>query len=353
MKIFRRKFGLLLLLLFCLFIGSTFKLFVQQHHHNHESSSSLLPISNDLPSSNGKKKELSFGTFDLTIHNQTFDYRYSSKLPLSRGSNLKSEPSIVFGILSAPNNVAARQAIRASWGKEEALFFVLGGETYTSEINLELRTFHDIVFVDAPEDYRSGLTRKTMLILHFFHHLYNENCKKDDWETSTTCYDFLFKTDDDSYVNTTQLRFELSGKDPTTGEAIAFYGEPSVKTEPDRNTSSRFYISHEEYSAKFYPPYAFGMGYALSSPLVACVCQQMRKVRKQLPWEDVATGSLVKKCGFKLTWANWSLPGYPAKFQVQYFPYEILKPGGFSVTLVHGVKNPDWMMLLHLQKPLP
>ncbi|KAL3928719.1 MAG: hypothetical protein SGBAC_012525 [Bacillariaceae sp.] len=269
----------------------------------------------------------------------------------SNGNIAKShKPSIVFGILSAPNNFASRQAIRDSWGNQEAVFFVLGG-AYTSEINLELQTFHDIVFLDAPEDYRSGLTRKTMLIIHVYHELHNGHCSEDT-ETSS-CYDYLFKTDDDSYVNTTQLRLELSDKDPKTLEPIAFYGEPSVKTEPDRNTSSRFYISYEEYSGKYYPPYAFGMGYALSSPLAACACHQMQQVRKQLPWEDVATGSLARKCGYKLTWANWSLPGYPAKFQVQYFPYAILKPGGFLVTLVHGVKNPDWMMQLHRQQPLP
>lgn len=323
---------------------------LQQHH---QSEPSFLQPRNDLPPSSGNV-DLSFGTFSLTVHNQSFDYRYSSKLVrLSRGDlNLEPKPTIVFGILSAPNNFAARQAIRATWGKGEALFFVLGGE-YSSEINLELQTFHDMVFLDAPEDYRSGLTRKTMLIIHVYHYLYNAHCKDEDWTTKSNCYDYLFKADDDSYVNTTQLRLELSSKDPKTLEPIAFYGEPSVKTEPERNISSRFYISQEEYSGKFYPTYAFGMGYALSSPLAACASRQMQKVRKQLPWEDVAIGGLVKKCGFKLTWANWSLPGYPAKFQVGYFPHDVLKPGGFSVTLVHGVKNPDLMLLLHRQQPLP
>mmetsp|Transcript_32993 Transcript_32993/g.79799 ORF Transcript_32993/g.79799 Transcript_32993/m.79799 type:complete len:346 (-) Transcript_32993:142-1179(-) len=345
MKTVRSKCRLLLLC--CLLIGSTFTLLLE--HHDDESS--LPPINDDLQSNNGKM-ELSVGSFGLTIHNETYDYRYSSKLPLmSQGSNnAKSKPTIVFGILSTPNNLAARQAIRDSWGKEEALFFVLGGE-YTSNIDLELRTFHDIVFLEAPEDYRSGLTRKSMLIIHFYHYVYNVHCKAEDRVTST-CYHYLFKTDDDSYVNTTQLRLEISGKDPKTQEPIAFYGEPSIKTEPDRNASSRFYISYEEYPRKVYPPYAFGMGYALSSPLVACACHKMVKVRKQPPWEDVATGALVRKCGFKLTWANWSLPGRP-QYQNQDFPYETLKSGGFSVTVVHGVKNPDWMKLLHRQQPLP
>ena len=340
------------LLAFCLAIIACFVNPMLQYGNNNGEDEFIMTRNRKLffKSNTGQRVEVLFANFSVG-GKQVNWYRYSpSMIQKARRqmqrSKKKGKPSIVFGILSSPENREARQAIRDSWGKEEAIFFVVAGKPSGLEFHRELANSHDMVHLEAREDYRSGLTRKTMLIIHLFHHLFDADCRQ-------SCYDYLFKTDDDSYVNTTQLRLELSDKDPKTLEPIEYYGEPSVKTEPDRDPSSRYYTSLEEFPGNFYPPYAFGMGYALSSNLVGCINHQMAQVRKHLPWEDVATGRLVKKCDAKLTWAHWSLPGYPAKWQVGYFPYDTLKAGGHSVTLVHGVKNPSYMNLLHHQLPLP
>jgi beta-1,3-galactosyltransferase 1 len=283
-------------------------------------------------------------SFSLTVLNHSYTYSYPKRLLQEAIQPRGKTPSILFGILSTPENKIPREAIRQSWGRDENLLFIVGG-SLTAEVLQEMTVSHDILFLHAEEDYRSGLTRKTMLALHFMDHL----CRD-----LSTCLEYLFKTDDDSYVNTTRLRMELQRTDrhKSHHQRIEYYGEPSVKTEPDRNKTSRFYISEEEYPARYYPNYAYGMGYAVSNKLASCASREMQKVRKQPPWEDVATGAFARRCSVKLTHAQWMLPGMSSAEEVQLFPYEILKNGGMDVTVVHGVKRPDWMLPLHRKEPL-
>ena len=172
---------------------------------------------------------------------------------------------------------------------------------------------------------------------------------------------YLFKTDDDCYVNTTQIRLELTTSTTTTTtqntttssktSTIDYYGEPSLKTPPDRNRTSKFYISEEEFPAKYYPPYAYGLGYAVSYKFAICASGLMKNIRRQPPWEDVATGILARKCSIKLTKAVWKLEQMKVPAELFWFPYNILVNGGVNVTVLHAVK-PQWMLRIHNKQPL-
>eukprot|EP00980_Cylindrotheca_fusiformis_P009779 scaffold2156_cov115-Cylindrotheca_fusiformis.AAC.4 len=332
-------------------------------------------------------------SFRLTVFNHTHTYRYPQELFQATTSSTSSTtvlrsgqrgggrrrhlgrsvqtPSILFAILSTPDHKEARNAIRESWGRGEHLLFLVAANGsscsdddhhHLSLLDEEMAIFQDTIVLKADEDYRTGLTRKTMLAIHFLvHHLCNNKDNDDENETiASSCLDYLFKTDDDSYVNTTQLRWELlqpAPNSPNNNDAIArrridYYGEPSLKTEPDRNTSSRFYISKEDYPARYYPNYAFGMGYALSYKLAICAAAEMQRVRKQPPWEDVATGVLARRCRIRLTQAHWMISGMKTPDEVQLFPYDILRMGGVDVTVVHGIKRPEWMLPVHRKEPL-
>ena len=157
---------------------------------------------------------------------------------------------------------------------------------------------------------------------------------------------------DDVYINTTFIHANLSGTDPRTGQHIQYYGEPSLRTRPIREPTHKWYLSESDYPARFYPNYMFGMGYAVSRDFAACAIVEMQQIRKLIPYEDVATGLLARRCNIQLTYAQYILPGESIEQMLMSFPYEILKAGGIPVKVVHRVP-PEWMVLVHNQQPLP
>jgi len=289
-------------------------------------------------------------SFNLTIQGMHYDYLFIPNMVKPKMYKLGDKPTIVFGILSTATNVQARQAIRNTWAsKEDSKFFILAGNLTSHIIKQEMREFHDILYLNAPEDYRDGLTRKTMAAIQFYHHHYNARCSHGAKHDGTTisCYDYFFKTDDDTYVNATRIRDELSADDPETHEPILYFGEPGSVVRPNRDPQSKYYLSYEEYPARRFPMYAHGMGYAMSSQFASCACTRMFTVRKQPPWEDVAVGALARKCQLKMTRSEWQLS------EGIYWKSDKLRRSGNSFSLLHHIHNSDGMKLVHKNLPLP
>ena len=278
--------------------------------------------------------------FVITVFNTTYSYRYSRNLfnGLARRS-LKS-PNILYGIISHANNRVQRDAIRASWSFGENAIFVLGG-LLSDELYEEMVTSNDILLLEAEEDYSSGLTRKTMLLIQFFAKVYK-----------SYNLDYLFKTDDDCYVNSTQIRMELKGRDTQTNKSIDYFGLARFGARPVRDKKNiKCYISRGEYPAQRFPPYAIGMGYAISKDFASCADEEIRKIRSSrrlVKFEDVATGALARRCSIKLSPAPWvveytGLHGGECDIG---FPYEALKDGTVTVSIVHAVKA-QYMSRIH------
>ena len=380
-------------LFFCFFMVLVGSICVLQHL-NLVTTLSLLPQNDSLDSFNGLSSPFSSSfdwrektslfankSFILTSSNESYSYLYSQKLNYNNattttttGSLLRphhttrSPPNIVFGVLSHVQNQKQRDAIRSSWGQGINLLFVVAGGRSSSSATAstsstmlhqrqkqqvvlfeEMTKFHDIVWLERDEDYRSGLVKKTMLLFHFFHLQYPAGNY------------YLFKTDDDCYVNTTKISSELTKMDPKSGNPIEYYGYPNLHKEPIRDKASKFYVSPQEYKPRQFPPYATGMGYAISKHFASCIDKKLPIIKKQIPWEDVATGILARKCGVSMTFA-WSWENY-THWQDDNdgisggikFPFQELakqgKPVGEPITIVHNV-NIENMKRIHLLQPL-
>jgi hypothetical protein len=127
--------------------------------------------------------------------------------------NVSIDRSIFIAIVSAPNNFEKRKMIRQSWlihlksAYYDGLFgmarfvFVLGltgNNTVQTKINEESKTHEDIIQMDMLDSYRN-LTLKIAGILNWV----NINCAK---------VDFIFKVDDDVYVNVRNLAYLVASQ---------------------------------------------------------------------------------------------------------------------------------------------
>jgi hypothetical protein len=117
---------------------------------------------------------------------------------------------------------------------------------------------------------------------------------------------------------------------------------------------AKWYMSREEYPDDFFPPYAPGVGYALSREFAACAAHHTQDILR-MPWEDVAVGLLAAKCHATLTssdanWPHFSLEPN-SNSALDFFPYDEYKDGGRLVTILHKVQ-PWYFVPLYRQEPL-
>lgn len=199
-------------------------------------------------------------------------YRYPSTLA-SLFPSLK-DPTIVTGVLSNAPNAAARQVIRETWGAGRPVFFIVAGAWHV--IEEEFIEKGDLIWLDMEEDYKH-LAYKTKIFLaavaaHVDH------------------YDYIFKTDDDCFIGLEEIHLIAKTHKPE------YWGYCSDKHVVFRDPNSKWYTSVEVYAQDFYPSFATGASYLLSQNLSSCVTEKMTNT-SYLPWEDAATGILVKECG--------------------------------------------------------
>lgn len=197
-----------------------------------------------------------------------------------------NEMTLVVCIPSAVLNAKNRDAIRQSWGSLAAkagpvgLVFVVGRANDSIQVQLtEEHALHsDLVQGDFLDTYRN-LTLKSMTMLR--------------WAT-TECpsAEFLLKADDDTFINipllAMYLRYYRTKKELLMGHLY-------TKSPVDRNISSKWYISKNEFSGNKYPPYLSGGSYLMSSNVarrIFGVCSRS----KFFPMEDAfVTGICASK----------------------------------------------------------
>jgi len=279
--------------------------------------------------------------------NTTYRYRYSTKLfsksfPIFQDDvGATTLPSVVYGVCANAGKPVRRHAIRKSWGREVPVYFLVAG--HWDSISTEFLRFGDLLWVDVPEDYRNALTPKTFAFLHFAS-LYAIPGLSHPVSSANhpPLFEYMFKTDDDVYINATEMSRELLvHKHPD------YYGLLRKDTAPIRNNTeiglvSKWYMSKEEYPYDVFPPYAHGTGYALSTTFGMCATQAMATTRYYMPWEDVATGMLAEACGVTLAPSDseWShfLPFDSPESEWMEFPYHRFQDGHVPVKILHKVK---------------
>eukprot|EP00871_Galdieria_phlegrea_P003005 jgi/Galph1/3705/GphlegSOOS_G2322.1 len=199
-------------------------------------------------------------SFTGTTNSETLETFSNATLHISDVCTNKDKLNafLFFAITTDHKNFDARKAVRETWLQFpklpawEARFFVMQSPNRTLQhiVEKEAAIYQDIVILHYADTY-TNLTLKTLSLMEWIDHNVNAT--------------FVFKSDDDAYVNVPRLVLWLMTK-PTT----QFYsGGVNKKSRPVRIKGHKWYVSYEEYPYKYYPDYCIGNGYVISGDLVS------------------------------------------------------------------------------------
>ncbi|XP_019743660.1 N-acetyllactosaminide beta-1,3-N-acetylglucosaminyltransferase 2 [Hippocampus comes] len=206
----------------------------------------------------------------------------------------KEPPFLLLAVKSLAPHFDRRQAIRQSWGKAGAVanrtvvtVFLLGqttsGDHYPDllpMLSYESDRHRDIIQWDYRDSF-FNLTIKEVLFL--------------DWiQTRCAGASFVFKGDDDVFVNTYAILSFLDGLSPSKA-ADLFVGDVITNAGPHRDKKVKYFIPESMYIGS-YPPYAGGGGYLYSASVATRLHATSRRVALY-PIDDVYTGMCLMKAG--------------------------------------------------------
>lgn len=225
----------------------------------------------------------------ITISCHTLSYRIPP---------FESLESILIGVLSAAGGEGPerRQSIRETWAQNHAVLFLVAGPW--EDIEEEYKTYHDLVWINEEEVYngeKSVLTYKTMAFVQIAHNLSTSNGFN---------IKYIFKTDDDSYVQIPLLYEVLLERDHEEYNYWGWCQDEEIK--PVRDGGFKWSISYETYPESTFPRYCQGAGFALSWKFIDCAAGSKNHISRIrfMPFEDVAMGLLAFRCGMSPTMAG-------------------------------------------------
>uniref|UniRef100_A0A8C4WUR1 Hexosyltransferase n=1 Tax=Eptatretus burgeri TaxID=7764 RepID=A0A8C4WUR1_EPTBU len=200
----------------------------------------------------------------------------------------RQAPFLVLLVSTAPKQFEARQAIRDTWGNESLLpginivrLFLLGSspsESVNQDLDRESH-FHDIIQQNFMDTYHN-LTIKTVMGLHWLAH----HCPMAK---------YVMKTDSDMFVNVEFLvQSVLRTQEPPRKNYFTGYLMRGYS--PNRNPSSKWYMSRALYPGDRYPTFCSGTGYIFSGDLSRLLYQASLAIR-MLHLEDVYMGLCLAK----------------------------------------------------------
>lgn len=206
----------------------------------------------------------------------------------------REPPFLLLAVKSLAPHFDRRQAIRESWGRAGTVagrkvitVFLLGSATsmdhypdlsgmlrHESEINRDILQwdFRDTFF---------NLTVKEVLFLEWL-------------STSCSGAQYIFKGDDDVFVNTFRILDFLGRLRRSKAQAL-FIGDVITGAGPHRNKNLKYYIPESVFQGR-YPPYAGGGGYLYSGKLALRLYNVSQRV-SLYPIDDVYTGMCLQKLG--------------------------------------------------------
>lgn len=204
------------------------------------------------------------------------------------------KPFLLLAIKSLIPHFARRQAIRESWGRETNV----GNQTV-------VRVF--LLGKTPPEDNHPDLSdmlkfesekHQDILMWNYRDTFFNLSLKEVlflRW-VSTSCPDteFVFKGDDDVFVNTHHILNYLNSLSKSKAKDL-FIGDVIHNAGPHRDKKLKYYIPEVFYTG-VYPPYAGGGGFLYSGPLALRLYNVTDRVHLY-PIDDVYTGMCLQKLG--------------------------------------------------------
>ncbi|MEE6474615.1 hypothetical protein FKM82_010446 [Ascaphus truei] len=215
-------------------------------------------------------------------------------LVVDQPDKCKDKPFLLLAIKSLTPQFDRRQAIRESWGKElkvnnmTVVRVFLLGDTPTENnypdlsdmIKYESSVHNDMLVWDYRDTF-FNLTLKEVLFLKWVSH---------------SCADvqFIFKGDDDVFVNTHQILDYLKTLAVDKAKDL-FIGDVIKDAGPHRDKKLKYYIPESIYDGP-YPPYAGGGGFLYSGSLALRLYNITSRVLLY-PIDDVYTGMCLQKLG--------------------------------------------------------
>ncbi|KAK9541205.1 hypothetical protein VZT92_001268 [Zoarces viviparus] len=206
----------------------------------------------------------------------------------------KEPPFLLLAVKSLAPHFDRRQAIRQSWGRAGVIanrtvvtVFLLGNATpgdhhpdLSGMLRYESVRHRDIVQWDYRDSF-FNLTVKEVLFLEWI-------------QTRCAGARFVFKGDDDVFVNTFRILDFLGGLSEPKARDL-FVGDVITNAGPHRDKKVKYFIPESMYVG-MYPPYAGGGGYLYSGDIAARLHNVSRQVALY-PIDDVYTGMCLRKLG--------------------------------------------------------
>lgn len=206
----------------------------------------------------------------------------------------KEPPFLLLAIKSLAPHFDRRQAIRQSWGRAGVIanqtvvtIFLLGNATagdhhpdLSEMLHYESVRHNDIIQWDYRDSF-FNLTVKEVLFLEWI-------------QTRCSGARFIFKGDDDVFVNTYRIMDFLKGLSEPKARDL-FVGDVITNAGPHRDKKVKYFIPESMYIGT-YPPYAGGGGYLYSGDIAARLHNVSQHVMLY-PIDDVYTGMCLRKLG--------------------------------------------------------
>lgn len=206
----------------------------------------------------------------------------------------KEPPYLLLAVKSLAPHFDRRQAIRQSWGRAGVManktvvtVFLLGNATSVDHhpdlsemVHYESSRHRDIIQWDFRDSF-FNLTVKEVLFLEWI-------------QARCAGAQFIFKGDDDVFVNTYRILNFLKGL-PEPKARDLFVGDVITNAGPHRDKKVKYFIPESIYVGA-YPPYAGGGGYLYSGDIAARLLNVSQHVALY-PIDDVYTGMCLRKLG--------------------------------------------------------
>ncbi|XP_046557968.1 beta-1,3-galactosyltransferase 5-like [Haliotis rubra] len=255
-------------------------------------------------------------------------FKYNVKAVIKANSCLTSWASkhidLLVLILSAPENIDRRNALRETWlspyinnTSKVRYLFLLGLSEYVASdaiIQQENTVYKDILQGDFLDDYHN-LTYKTLMGLTWA----ANHCKEAK---------LIIKVDDDVWLNIPTLLQLLN----YNLHSFSVGGKCLHNSLPIRNPDSKWYASLQSYPEAYFPPFCAGPGYVISPKTAAKILE----VSKNVPYfhlEDVYVGMCIQKLGQRTKTIYGFLSFKPSG--------HLCRLRHYSIILIHEVSPKD------------
>ncbi|KAF7249379.1 N-acetyllactosaminide beta-1,3-N-acetylglucosaminyltransferase 2 [Varanus komodoensis] len=215
-------------------------------------------------------------------------------LLMDQPQKCKHKPFLLLAIKSLIPHFDRRQAIRESWGKE-----IKSGDTTIMRVFLLGQTPSEDHYPDLSDMLKfESETHQDILLWNYRDTFFNLTLKEVlflKW-VSNTCPEaqFIFKGDDDVFVNTHQILDYLKSLTKEKAKDL-FIGDVIQDAGPHRDKKLKYYIPESIYEGS-YPPYAGGGGFLYSGDLAL----RLTNISDQVllyPIDDVYIGMCLQKLG--------------------------------------------------------